>query len=796
MIQAVNDCFFLHTDHTSYLFGKLPTGQLEHFYYGRKIRIKDVGSLWEKNLFSPGNTIVYDKEHPTFTPEDLCLEMSAEGKGDIREPFLEVIHQDGSRTGDFVFDHFQILEEKAPFETLPGSYSENGKTEHLVITMKDRQYGLGLELHYFVYPECDVITRSAKLINESKETVRVQRLMSLQLDLADSGYVCTSFHGAWAREMMRTDTRVKNGKFVIDSFTGTSSNRSNPFFMLSEAGTGEHTGACFGFNLIYSGNHAEMIEVNSFGKTRILTGINPRGFCFRLEPGASLEAPEAVCTYSDQGFNGLSVQMHTFVREHIVRGLWKKKARPVLLNSWEATYFDLSERKLFSLAKRAKEVGIELFVVDDGWFGDRTDDTKSLGDWTVNEKIFPGGLKGFCDKIRGLGMDFGIWVEPEMVNVNSNLYEMHPDWVIQIPERPHSEGRNQRILDLTNPRVQDYIIEEMSKVFSGADIAYVKWDMNRIFSDVFASSLPADRQGEVFHRYVCGLYRCMRELTKRFPEILFEGCSSGGNRFDLGILSYFPQIWASDNTDALCRAEIQNGYSYGYPQSTYTAHISGCPNHQTLRNSPLETRFQVASFGVLGYECNLCDLKKEELAAIQAQISLYKQWREVLQFGQFYRGRTFSDREAERHSVSIDPSGHNEMEWTIAAKDRKSAVGLLLQSLVVPNRPHTIFHVYGLQEDRCYHFCNRPLQVNVKEFGDLVNTIAPVHIRQDSIAHNLVAKFVKMKGETQDFIAYGDELMYAGVRLQPTFAATGYSEEVRFYPDFGSRMYFLEEVKS
>ena len=352
--------------------------------------------------------------------------------------------------------------------------------------------------------------------------------------------------------------------------------------------------------------------------------------------------------------------MHTFVRECIVRGEWKKKLRPVLLNSWEASYFDIDEEKLLKLAKAGKDVGIELFVMDDGWFGKRNSDNCSLGDWKVNKDKLPNGLKGICDKINALGLDFGIWVEPEMVNVDSELYRNHPEWVMEIPGKPHSEGRNQRVLDLANPKVVDYLIETMSDVLSSANISYVKWDMNRIFSDYYSKFLPKERQGEVSHRYVLGLYKMMSELPQRFPHILFEGCAAGGNRFDLGILSYFPQIWASDNTDALYRVNAQTGYSYGYPMSTVTAHVSSCPNHQTLRSTPLKTRFNVAAFGVCGYECNLCELSDDELKEIKEQIAIYKEWRDVLQFGDFYRGK--------------DDNIH---EWTCVSSDKKKAVGML-----------------------------------------------------------------------------------------------------------------------
>ncbi|MCH5281316.1 MAG: alpha-galactosidase [Lachnospiraceae bacterium] len=794
MISEEKKVFILHTAHTTYCFRVLETGHLEHLYYGRKITLDadSAEALFEKHAFPPGNTNVYDEEHTGFSLEDMKLEMSSYGKGDIREPFVELVHADGSTTCDFLFEEAKITEGKEAFETLPGSYDDMGKVEHLTVTLKDRQYDTKLELHYFVYEDCDVITRSARLVNESKEDVRIERLLSAQVDFDMERFSMITFTGAWAREMRRTDTPLLSGKHVNASFTGTSSNRANPFVMLAGENTTEDEGVCYGFNLIYSGNHYEAAEVSGYGKTRFVTGINPGTFAWNLAPGASFEAPEAVMSYSQEGFNGLSRHMHTFVREHIVRGEWKKKTRPVLLNSWEASYFNFNESKLLSLAKAGKEAGIELFVMDDGWFGERNDDKHSLGDWDVNQKKLPGGISGLAKKVKALGLDFGIWVEPEMVNVESKLYKAHPDWVMDIPGKPHSEGRNQRILDLSQEQVQDFIIEKMTEVFSSAEISYVKWDMNRTFTDYFSKGLPADRQQELSHRYVMGLYRCMKELTERFPQILFEGCASGGNRFDLGILCYFPQIWASDDTDALCRAEIQNAYSYGYPMSTVSAHVSACPNHQTLRTTPLETRFAAAAFGICGYECNLCDMKKEELAAIKEQIALYKKWRQVLQWGTFYRGRSFTEQSETAGSVLADLPG-NQMEWTCVSEDAAKAVGFIMQKLVVPN---TRFHYYqakGLIPEARYHFYNRELKYNVKNFGDLVNTVSPVHIAQDSLAHNLIAKFVKMDGEREDLYAYGDTLMYNGVRLKQSFGGTGYNDQVRYYQDFGTRMYFMEK---
>lgn len=509
MIKREKNCFVLETLNTTYCFQVMKTGHLEHLYYGRKISIsegKGVKALVEKQVFIPGNLNAYDEKYSSLSLEDVCLEMSSYGKGDIREPFIEVIHEDGSYTSDFLFEDARITKGKDAFNTLPGSYDDTDSAEQLCVILKDKQYGLILQLFYYVYPDCDVITRSARLINESEACVKLLRLLSMQLDFHASDYILTTFQGAWAREMRKVDVQVKAGKHVNSSYTGTSSNRANPFVMLSKKETTEDFGDCYGFNLIYSGNHYEAAEVSSFGKTRLVSGIHPQSFCFLLRPGEQFEAPEAVMTYSHLGCNGMSGQMHRFVREHIVRGEWKKKIRPILLNSWEASYFDINEKKLLHLAKAGKEVGIELFVVDDGWFGERNDDTSSLGDWDVNLKKLPGGLAGLCKKIKELGLKFGIWVEPEMVSVKSRLYEKHPDWVIQIPEKPHAEGRNQRILDLTRTEVQDFIIDKMSEVFALADISYVKWDMNRTFTDYFSEALLPEQQGEVAHRYVMGLY--------------------------------------------------------------------------------------------------------------------------------------------------------------------------------------------------------------------------------------------------------------------------------------------------
>ena len=768
--------FALETDNTSYIFCITDSGHPEHLYYGGKISVgsaEDCLAFRERREFEPGSCIVYSKEHPTVVLEDMSLEMSSMGHGDVREPFIEIIYPDGSRSSDFLFDSYVIDSRESDFTTLPASYSEAGRAEHLCITLKDG--ALTLELHYRVYAECNVITRSARLINNGDGEISVERLMSAQLDLPCSGLAVTVFQGAWAREMNRSTVTLSAGKFVNESRTGCSSNRANPFFMVHDANADENSGRVYGFNLVYSGNHYSAVEAGGFGRTRIVTGIQPMGFTFVLEKRESLETPEAVMTFSDRGFSGESVNMHRFVREHIVRGNWKNKPRPVLLNSWEACYFKINAHNLKTLARIGKRLGAELFVMDDGWFGKRNDDTSSLGDWEPNKSKLPGGLKSLSESIRKLGMDFGLWVEPEMVNTDSELYRQHPEFVMEINGKLHSEGRKQRVLDLANPAVQDHLINKMTEVFSSAKISYVKWDMNRIFSDVFSQHLPAKRQGETAHRYICGLYRVMKTLIERFPDILFEGCASGGNRFDLGILCYFPQIWASDNSDAICRVNIQEGYSYGYPQSCVGAHVSAVPNHQTMRTTSPATRFGVAAFGLLGYELDVRDLSADRRKSIRQETALYKEWREVLQFGQFYR-----------------VCSGNVHQWMCVSQDKKRAVGLLLQELAVPDPPQQRFYAAGLDPETTYRMYSIPGNIDIKLFGSMINSVSPLHIRQDSALHNFIARAVKLKGEFEDTKARGSVFMKAGATLNPAFSGTGFSLNVRIFPDFSSRLYFFE----
>lgn len=794
MIRIENGLFILETAHTSYLFRADETGNLVHLYYGERVELSEgaLQALLPKRVNQNGCSIIADRDNNVLCLDDVCLEMSARGKGDMKEPFVEIIYADGSRTSDFRYESSRIEEKKCSPQGLPGAIDEEEQVQSLVVTMADRNSKVRLELIYSVFEACDCITRFAKVINEEESAVTLLRLMSAQLDLEAFELKVTSFHGDWTREMGRFETLLQAGKYVNEATTGFSSNKANPFIMFGEAQTTEEHGSCYACNLIYSGNHRESIEAGGHAKMRMLTGIHPDFFTWQLENGESFISPEAVLTFSSEGYRGISKNMHAFVREHIVRGTWKKKERPVLLNSWEAMYFDIQERRVLKLAKAAAEAGIELFVLDDGWFGKRNSDKTSLGDWYDNTQKLPGGLAGLSEKIRGMGLLFGIWVEPEMVSKDSDLYRAHPDWAVQIPGKAHSLGRNQMLLDLTRTEVQDYIIEIMTDVFTRSKAAYVKWDMNRHMSDYYSQGLEPQKQGEFAHRYILGLYRILEELTARFPDVLFEACASGGNRFDLGMLCYMPQVWASDNTDAISRSSIQNGYSYGYPQSVIGAHVSSCPNHQTLRITPHAARFAIASAGILGYECNLSDLSTDELKEIAREVSLYKNWRHTLQFGQWYRvkpGRGFGT--ADRRV----PYDADEVQWCIVSEDKEKAVGITLQGQVVSNFSHHRFRTTGLDEEKQYHFYNQDFKYDIRRMGDLINTVSPVHIKQDSFVHDILAKFVRLDAEKEDFVVCGSLLNKCGVQLGQCYAGTGFESGTAIYQDYDAKMYFMEAVQ-
>ncbi|MCR5747158.1 MAG: alpha-galactosidase [Lachnospiraceae bacterium] len=822
MIRYYDGCFLLNTKTTSYCFRVLPTGHLEQVYYGNKIMDDGVSdfilkasfeAMSEKREFTAGNSIAYSDDYQSICLEDTALEISTPGKGDVRENSLVIINADGVSTSDVIFKGYDITEDEHRLSELPHSSSNGKSAQTLRIEMSDEYSNALITLFYTVYPECDVITRSISVCNTGNRDIHIEKIMSLCLDLYGGGYEYTCFGGHWAREMHKDTGKLKSGSHIIASRTGTSSSRSNPLFLISD-NADEDFGSVYGFNLIYSGDHYESMSVSSFGKTRFMTGINPENFSWRLSNDMCFEAPEAVMTYSDKGFGGVSLNFHSFVKDHILPVRFKDKERPILINSWEANYFRFNEDSLLRLARSAKACGIELFVMDDGWFGKRDDDHSSLGDWTVYEDKLPGGLKSLSDKIHDLGMTFGIWVEPEMINEDSRLFRAHPDYAVKVPGHVHSKGRDQLILDLTRKEVQDNVIAQMKAVFSSCRIEYVKWDMNRVFSDRFSTGLQALEQGEFSHRYILGLYRIIRELTLAFPDILFEGCASGGNRFDLGMLAFFPQIWGSDDTDAIERTAIQEGYSYGYPMITVGSHVSAVPNHQTMRCETAETRFAVACTGAFGYELDLDQLSDEELSEVYSQTEFYKKYRNTLQNGTYHR--------------------INEEQWMVVSEDKKTAVGFFVKMRLTPNKSLDVFKTKGLEPSLLYKVTNRVCDKHLSDFGSLINSMdqsamedSAVDLKpgeqsfvrdpavdlkpgeqsllrdpavdhrpagQDLSADGTINEAGRIRGEKMEIKALGSALNNCGVRLMYGYGGTGYNENTRIMKDMEARIYIFEAV--
>lgn len=796
MIQIEEQRFVLHTNNTTYSFKIHSSGHLEHLFYGKKLNATTglEAAYSHKSAFAPGNTIAYSKEHPNLALEVLSQEVSSRGKGDWREPFVAFSTQAGISTSDFIYKGHTVHSGVGPNMELPdhqalplphiGGEPESAEgVQTLEITLVDPITAVQMHIFYTVFPMADCITRRSVLVNTAKEPISLEKLMSLQLDLPHAHWEITHFTGAWAREMNVNRQPLSGAICQLGSAVGVSSSRMNPFFMVHAPKSTETAGACYGFNLLYSGDWHATVQRNAFGSARVLSGIRPEHTKVLLAPGDTFESPCAVFTYAENGFTGLSHQMHEFVQHHIVRGPWQYKSRPVLINSWEAFYFNFDQTRLLQLAKRSKDLGIELFVLDDGWFGQRDNDTKALGDWKPNLKKLPGGLKGLGDKLVQMGLNFGIWVEPEMVNPDSDLFRAHPEWALNCPTHAQSLGRNQMLLDLSSPLVQSYLFDQLSDMLKSAPITYVKWDMNRIMTDIYSAMLPQSSlaQAGLAHRYVLGLYALLTKLTEAFPAVLFEGCASGGNRYDLGMLCYMPQIWASDNTDAYSRRDMQTSYSFGYPQSTMGSHVSDVPNHQTLRLTPLSTRQAVASFGLLGYELNLAHQSASELKETKEHIALYKKWRQVYQFGTFYR-----------IDLEDNPEQGQSYTWVVVSKDEKRAIATVIQGLMQPNSPELRLKLKGLNPHWIYQVTNQPQTHTLSTFGDLVNAVSPVSLPKGSLRFHLANRFYPIQGEREDLKASGQVLMHGGVRLKQGFCGMGYNDQVRLFQDFSSRTYYLE----
>lgn len=651
--------FHLHNSQISYIIKILENGHLGQLYFGARIHDRDdFGYLLET---SHRPMTAYQSEGGNFSLEHIKQEYPVYGTTDFKLPAMEVLQPNGSRITDFSYESHRIYKGKPGLEGLPATYTEDDEeADTLEITLTDRLLGMKLILLYSIFNKENAIARSARFENSTRDSFDITRAMSISLDLPDCDYDWIQFSGAWSRERQVRTRRLEQGIQAVNSSRGHSSHNHNPFIVLKRPTADEFQGEAMGFSLIYSGNFLAQAEVDTYNVTRVMLGINPFTFTWRLDPGEHFQTPEAVAVYSKDGLNGMSQTFHRLFGRRLARGQWRDRVRPILLNNWEATYFDFNEDKLLDIARAAKNDGIELFVLDDGWFGARTDDHAGLGDWYANTDRLPGGIKGLSEKVEALGLKFGLWVELEMVNKNSDLYRAHPDWLLQTPGRPLSPSRHQYVLDLSRPEVVDYIYEMIAAILAESKISYIKWDMNRSITECYSLALPANRQGEVFHRYILGLYSLYERLIEHFPHILFESCASGGARFDAGMLYYAPQCWTSDDTDAAERIKIQYGTSFCYPVSSMGAHVSATPNHQLFRHTPLETRGNVAYFGAFGYELDLQNLSDKERETVREQIRFMKQYRQVIQYGTFYRLQS--------------PFEHNISAWMVVSEDKKTAI--------------------------------------------------------------------------------------------------------------------------
>ena len=684
-VNASNRLFHLQTKHTSYVFHVIEDGSLGQLYYGPKIPFKDdYANLNTREEHDCTNTRT--DEDVEFQAELLKQEYAGLGKGDYRYPAFQITYPNGSRTSEFQYRDYELKDGKARLTGLPSTFADDSNDSQ-TLTVKLADGDLELQLHYTVFADEDVIVRSTTFVNHGK-TVFLNRALSAQLDLPDANYDFIQFAGSWSRERHLHRSHLRPGTQSISSLRTASSHQENPFFMLARPHTDNNQGAVFGFNFVYSGNFLDSVEVDQFDTTRVLIGINPDEFGWKLNSGDSFQTPEVIFSYTDNGFNALSQQLGAFYAQHLINPHFAHQERPILINNWEATFMDFTEDKLMPIVERAKELGIEMFVLDDGWFGHRDDDRSSLGDWFVDEKKFNHGIAGFAKRVHDLDMKFGLWFEPEMISIDSKLYQTHPEWMIKTPGRGQTPGRHQFVLDMSQ-EVVDYLFGLMSHIIQDAKRDYIKWDMNRNITEMYGADLPADQQLEFSHRYILGVYDLYDRLTKAFPDVLFESCASGGGRFDLGMMYYAPQAWCSDDTDAVERIKIQDGTSYGYTPSMWGAHVSAVPNDQVGRLTSIDMRAKVAYFGAFGYELDVTELSDEEQATIKQQVAFYKQYRKLFQFGTFYR-------------LETPDTSDNVYGWETVSPDKQTAIGMRYQILNGANPAYIRYYFKGLDPERRY----------------------------------------------------------------------------------------------
>ena len=627
----------LHTLHTSYQMWADGQGVVHHLYYGPAIGGSDLRGLefYSDCGFSP-QPAGMDRQRD-YSLDTLCQEYTGSGVGDYRIGCLRLAGPDGSRAADLRFVSAEAVPGKYTLPGLPAACAEDDTCETLRLKLRDAVHGLTVTLLYGVFAQADVITRAALLENEGNGPIRLDKAASACLDLPFGPWELIHFHGRHCMERQPERVPLSHNIQTLRSARGASSHQHNPFAILAAPHTTEEAGECLGAMLVWSGNFKIECEVSQMQSTRLVAGVSDDDFSWTLEPGGQFAAPEVLFCYSDQGLSELSARYHRFLQRHIIRSPWRDKPRPVLINNWEATYMDFDAQRIWDIARQARDLGVEMLVLDDGWFGERSDDSSGLGDWQFNEKKLGCTFDQLIGRVREMGLLFGLWIEPEMVCTNTALYAAHPDWALTIPGRAPATGRSQLVLDLGRPEVVDYLYSLFHRLLAEHDIAYIKWDMNRNLTDVYSRVLPPERQGEAAYRYMLGLYSLLDRLTRDFPQVLFEGCAGGGGRFDAGMLCYCPQIWCSDDTDAIHRIKIQYGTSFGYPPCTMGSHVSASPNHQTGRSTPLSTRAVVAMAGTFGYELDLQKLTDAEKEMVKVQIAQYKQLQPLLLEGRCER---------------------------------------------------------------------------------------------------------------------------------------------------------------
>ena len=680
--------FDLRTEHSTYQMQVREYDTLVHLYYGSPVGdalITDRIVCVDRGF--SGNPYEAEKDR-TFSLDTLPQEYTAYGNGDYRINGLETEQADGSDTANLKFESYEITKGKYSLKGLPAMFAKEDEAETLEIVLTDRASGLKAHLLYGVFPHLDVITRAVRLENTGTAPVTVKKAMSMEMDYEYRELDAVHVYGRHNMERQMERTRLGHGNWSVGSIRGTSSHHHNPFVILCDRNTEETYGNCYGYALAYSGNFLFETEVDQVGHTRVAMGIHPYHFSWTLEQGESFETPEVIMAYSAEGFGKLSRIYHDAYRSNLIRSKYTEQPRPILVNNWEATYFDFDADKIYHIAEEAKNIGLDMFVLDDGWFGKRDNDWCALGDWEVNEEKIKGGLPALAEKIHGLGLKFGLWVEPEMISEDSDLYREHPDWALKIPGRAMNRSRHQLNLDITRKEVREHIMNQIFKVLDACKADYVKWDMNRSVDNVFSAALPKERQGEVYHRYVLAVYEMMESLVQRYPDLLFESCSGGGGRFEAGMLYYSPQIWCSDNTDAINRTRIQYGTSFFYPVAAMGSHVSAVPNHQTGRVTSLHTRGVAAMSGTFGYELNPALLSVEEKAEIRMQLAKYREHQELIREGNYYR--------------LSDPFQDDFAAWMVVSEDQNQALVSVVRLTAEANPVAAYVTPRGLAEDAFY----------------------------------------------------------------------------------------------